>query len=361
MIVDFLLKEMLDQQASDIHLKAGAPPLWRINGKLVNFGDERLLPEDLETIAYSLMNENQKQKFNNELEIDLAKDFEDRRLRANISRQRGTVSIVLRIIPQTILGFDDLHLPSVLKEIALEIRGLILVTGTAGSGKSTTLAAMINYINENNMLNIITIEDPIEFIHQDKKSCISHKEVGVDTSSFASALKNALRQDPDLIMVGEMRDRDTLQGALNAAETGHAVMSSLHTIDASQTIERIIDTFQIEQQNQIRGQLASTLTAVISLRLLPTADGKGRVPAVEVLRATSTVRALIRENKISQIKNAIQMGTSQYDMQTFDLSLLQLYRDKLISMESALAEASSPSELKLAMDGIIAGGRGKVG
>ncbi|MEK6647146.1 MAG: type IV pilus twitching motility protein PilT [Candidatus Firestonebacteria bacterium] len=358
MNVNILLNEMLDQQASDIHLKVGSPPLWRIDGKLINFGDEKLTPKLTEEVANQLMTEQQKQKFQQKNEIDIAKDLGDWRLRANICRQRGTVAISLRIISQKILSFDELNLPAVLKEIAMEQRGLILVTGTAGSGKSTTLAAMINYINENKAANIVTIEDPIEYIHSDKKSCISQREVGVDTESFACALKNILRQDPDVCMVGEMRDYETISAGVTAAETGHLVMSSLHTIDASQTVDRIIDSFPVEQQTQIRGQLAATLTAVISLRLLAKTGGAGRVPGVEILLATPTVRTLIREQKTSQIKSAIQSGITQYGMQTFDQSLLGLYQKGLIKMEDALAEATSASELKLAIDGIVSGSAG---
>jgi len=356
MNINLLLQEMLDQQASDIHLKVGSPPLWRIDGELINFGDEKLTPEATRSIANSLMNEKQRAKFEKTNEVDLAKEVGDYRVRANISVQRGTVAIALRVIPKKILTFEELHLPEVLKEISLEKRGLILVTGTAGSGKSTTLAAMINYINENLSRHIVTIEDPIEFIFDDKKSCICQREVGVDTETFSSALRAALRQDPDTIMVGEMRDYETIAAALSAAETGHLVMSSLHTIDASQTIDRIIDSFPSEQQSQIRTQLASTLTAVISLRLIKRAGGKGRVPAVEILRATPTVRTLIREQKTSQLRATIQAGAVQYKMQTFDQSLLDLYKAELISMEDALAEATSPTEIKLGIDGLISSG-----
>ena len=356
MNINLLLQEMLDQQASDIHLKAGSPPMWRIDGELVGFGDEKLSPEATSNIANSLMEEKHKIKFEKTNEVDLAKEVGDYRVRANIARQRGTVAIALRVIPKKIHTFDELHLPEVLKEIALERRGLILVTGTAGNGKSTTLAAMLNHVNENNAAHIVTVEDPIEFIYDDKKSCICQREVGVDTDSFASALKAVLRQDPDVIMVGEMRDQETIAAAISAAETGHLVMSSLHTIDAGQTVDRLIDSFPSEQQSQMRSQLSSTLTAVVSLRLLKRTGGKGRVPAVEILRATPTVRSLIREQKTSQLRATITAGAVQYKMQTFDQSLLNLYKEELIGMEDALAEATSSTELKLGLDGLISSG-----
>ncbi|OGF49775.1 MAG: hypothetical protein A2231_04550 [Candidatus Firestonebacteria bacterium RIFOXYA2_FULL_40_8] len=356
MNINLLLQEMLDQQASDIHLKAGSPPMWRIDGELVGFGDEKLTPEATLSIANSLMDEKQRQKFERSNELDLAKEVGEYRVRANIARQRGTVAIALRVIPKKIMSFEDLHLPDILLEIAMEKRGLVLVTGTAGNGKSTTLASMLDKVNETMACHIVTVEDPIEFVYDDKKSCICQREVGVDTDSYAAALKSVLRQDPDVIMVGEMRDYETMSAALSAAETGHMVMSSLHTIDAGQTVDRIIDSFPSEQQSQMRAQLASTLTAVISLRLLRRAGGKGRVPAVEILRATPTIRSLIREQKTSSLRATIQAGAVQYKMQTFDQSLLNLYREGLISMEDALAEATSATELKLGLDGLISSG-----
>ena len=356
MNINLLLQEMLDQQASDIHLKAGSPPMWRIDGELVGFGDEKLTPEATISIANSLMDEKQKQKFERSNELDLAKEVGEYRVRANIARQRGTVAIALRVIPKKIMSFEELHLPDILMEIAMEKRGLVLVTGTAGNGKSTTLASMLDKVNENMASHIVTVEDPIEFVYDDKKSCICQREVGVDTESYAAALKSVLRQDPDVIMVGEMRDYETMSAALSAAESGHMVMSSLHTIDAGQTVDRIIDSFPSEQQSQMRSQLASTITAIISLRLLRRAGGKGRVPAVEILRATPTIRSLIREQKTSQLRATIQAGAVQYKMQTFDQSLLNLYREGLITMEDALAEANSATELKLGLDGLISSG-----
>lgn len=356
MNINLLLQEMLDQQASDIHLKAGSTPMWRIDGELVGFGDEKLKPEATGGIAASLMDERQRQKFERTNEVDLAKEVGEYRVRANISRQRGSIAIALRVIPKKIPSFEELHLPEALKEIAMERRGLVLVTGTAGSGKSTTMATMLNNINENVACHIVTVEDPIEFIYEDKKSCICQREVGVDTASYSTALKAVLRQDPDVIMVGEMRDYETMSAALSAAETGHMVISSLHTIDAGQTVDRIVDSFPAGQQPQIRAQLASTLTAVISLRLLRRTGCKGRVPAVEILRATPTVKTLIREQKTSQLRQLIQAGNVQHKMQTFDQSLLNLYREGLVSMEDALVEATSSTDLKLGLDDLISSG-----
>lgn len=352
--VKLLLHEMLDQQASDIHLKVGSPPFWRINGQLVNFGDDRLTHDQMEELAASIMDEDQQDKFAKKGELDFARDYEGWRLRVNLARERGHASIVMRIITKNIYRIEDLFLPPVLKEIALEPRGLILVTGTAGSGKSTTIASMINLINEQAAWTVVTIEDPIEYTHADNKSCIIQREVGVDTETFATAVRAALRQDPDLIMVGEMRDPETILAAINAAETGHLVMSTLHTIDASQTVDRIVDSFPGDQHAQVRGMLATSLTAIISLRLLRRADGQGRVPAVEVLVATPTIRSLIREQKTKELHQAIKTG-AQYGMQTFDQSLLELLGKKLITPDVALAEATSPSDLKLAMEGITAG------
>jgi twitching motility protein PilT len=356
MNIGLLLQEMLDQQASDIHLKAGSPPLWRIDGELVNFGDEKLKPEEMDSIANSIMDQKQKEKFSKTNELDMAKEIGNYRIRANISRQRGTIAVALRVIPKKIYSFDELHLPAVLKDIAIEKRGLILVTGTAGNGKSTTLGAILNFINETSARHIVTIEDPIEFIYEDKRSAICQREIGIDTENYNAALKASLRQDPDVIMVGEMRDTDTMWSAISAAETGHLVMSSLHTIDAGQTVDRIIDSFPSEQQSQVRTQLASTLTAIISLRLIKKRGGKGRVPAVEILRATPTIRGLIREQKTSQLKASIQAGAIQFNMQTFDQSLLDLCKADLITMEEAIAESTSPTELKLGLDGLISSG-----
>ena len=275
------------------------------------------------------------------------------RFRCSIFQQRGTVGLVLRVIPARILSIRELLLPPVLEKICMEQRGLVLCTGTTGSGKSTTLAAMIDHINATRNEHIMTIEDPIEYLHRDKKSIVNQREVDVDTKGFSVALRSALRQDPDVILVGEMRDDETIETALTAAETGHLVFSTLHTLDATETVNRIISVFPPHQQKQIRLQLGAVLKAVISLRLMPRADGLGRVPAVEVLIATNYVRECIEnKEKTKFIKDAIKAGTSQYGMQTFDQSLYQLYKSGLITLEEALKRATNPNEFKLKIQGI---------
>jgi twitching motility protein PilT len=275
------------------------------------------------------------------------------RFRCNVFQQRGTVGLVLRVIPVKILSIRELGLPIVLEKICNEQRGLILCTGTTGSGKSTTLAAMIDYINSQRTEHIITIEDPIEFLHRDKKSIVNQREVEVDTRSFAAALRSALRQDPDVILVGEMRDYETIETAITAAETGHLVLSTLHTLDATETINRIISVFPPHQQKQIRLQLSGVLKAVISMRLIPRADGHGRVPAVEVMIATPFIRdCIINKDKTKLIHEAIAAGVSQYGMQTFDQSIFQLYKKELITYDEALRRASNPDEFKLKIQGI---------
>jgi twitching motility protein PilT len=275
------------------------------------------------------------------------------RFRCNVFQQRGTVGLVLRVIPVRIASVADLKLPPVLEQIAQARRGLVLVTGTTGSGKSTTLSAMIDYINANRSEHIMTIEDPIEFLHRDKKSLVNQREVEVDTKNFAQALRAALRQDPDVILVGEMRDYETIETSLLAAETGHLVLSTLHTLDATETVSRVISVFPPHQQKQIRIQLAAVLQAVISMRLVARKDGNGRVPAVEIMRTTSFIRdAIENKEKTKLIRSAISAGQSQYGMQTFDQSLYNLYTEGLISFEEALRQASKPDEFKLKVDGI---------
>ncbi|HZE89289.1 MAG TPA: type IV pilus twitching motility protein PilT, partial [Verrucomicrobiae bacterium] len=303
---------------------------------------------------FSIMSGRQKQKFKDNYEIDIAYSVPGLgRFRCNIFQQRGTVGLVLRVIPIKIRTFTDLELPGVLKTICEERRGMILCTGTTGSGKSTTLAAMIDYVNSTRTEHVMTIEDPIEFLHRDKKSLINQREVEVDTKSFAQALRSALRQDPDVILVGEMRDYETIETALTAAETGHLVMSTLHTLDATETVNRIISVFPPHQQKQIRIQLASVLKAVISMRLLPKVDGQGRVPAAEIMRVTPYIRDCIEnKEKTKLIREAISQGTSQYGMQTFDQSIYALYQKEKISLDEALRRASNPDEFKLKIQGI---------
>jgi twitching motility protein PilT len=353
--INDLLKICADRGSSDLHLKAGSHPVIRVDGRLLPLTDQkRLMQEDTIGMAFSIMSARQKQKFKDNYELDMAYSVPGLgRFRCSVFQQRGTVGLVLRVIPVKINTIRDLALPPVLEQIAGERRGLILVTGTTGSGKSTSLAAMIDYINSTRTEHIMTIEDPIEFLHRDKKSLVNQREVEVDTKSFALALRSALRQDPDVILVGEMRDYETIETALTAAETGHLVLSTLHTLDATETVNRIIAVFPPHQQKQIRLQLASVLKSIISMRLVPRADGQGRVPAVEVLRATSYIRDCVEnKEKTKLIRDAISQGTSQYGMQTFDQSLYRLYRQELISFEEALRQATNPDEFKLRVAGI---------
>ncbi|HEV8122025.1 MAG TPA: type IV pilus twitching motility protein PilT [Candidatus Polarisedimenticolia bacterium] len=355
MHINDLLKIATERKASDLHLKVGSYPVIRVSGHLMALTElSRLSQEDTIAMAFSIMSGRQKQKFKDHFEIDLAYSVPGLgRFRVNIFQQRGTVGLVLRVIPSKILTTEELVLPPVLKTIADERRGLILVTGTTGSGKSTSLAAMIDYINTTRTEHIMTIEDPIEFLHRDKKSLVNQREVEVDTKSFAAALRSALRQDPDVILVGEMRDYETIETALNAAETGHLVLSTLHTLDATETINRIISVFPPHQQKQIRLQLAAVLKAAVSQRLMPRADGTGRVPAVEVMRTTNFIRdAVENKDKTKLIHDAIAQGTSQYGMQTFDQSIFGLYSQSLVSYEEALRWASNVDEFKLKVQGI---------
>jgi len=341
--------------ASDIHLKAGLPPMFRVDGALVPLKDgKRLPPEEVARMAFGIMNEFQKEKFKNTNEVDLAYGVPGLgRFRVNVFQQRGTIGAVLRVIPFKVLSIKDLLMPPVLEKIALEERGLILVTGTTGSGKSTTLAAMIDHINAVETNHIMTIEDPIEFLIRDKRSIVNQREVGVDTMSFSQALKSALRQDPDVILVGEMRDLETIETALTAAETGHLVMSTLHTLDATETINRIISVFPPYQQKQVRLQLAATLKAVISQRLVARADGKGRVAAVEILKATARVREMIEDkDRTKEISDDIAQGHLTYGMQTFDQSLMSLVKNNLVTYDEAKRQASNPDDFALRFSGI---------
>jgi twitching motility protein PilT len=355
MHINDLLKIAVERKASDLHLKVGAFPIIRVDGTLIPLADmRRLMQEDTIAMAFSIMSARQKEKFKNNFEIDIAYNVPNLgRFRCNIFQQRGTVGLVLRVIPAKILSIKELLLPPVLEKICQEQRGLVLCTGTTGSGKSTTLAAMIDHINSTRNEHVMTVEDPIEFLHRDKKSIVNQREVDVDTKGFSLALRSALRQDPDVILVGEMRDYETIETALTAAETGHLVFSTLHTLDATETINRIIAVFPPHQQKQIRLQLGAVLKAVISLRLMPRADGLGRVPAAEILIRTNYVRECIEnKEKTKSIKDAIQQGTSQYGMQTFDQSLYSLYKSGLITLEEALKRATNPNEFKLKIQGI---------
>ena len=350
-----ILSVGLKSGASDIHLKVGLPPIYRIDGTLRPLPKApRISPEQTEQIIEDIMNDLQKERFEKACEVDLAYGVPGLgRFRVNAFTQRGSVSLVFRAIPFDIKGLEDLLLPPVIKKMALANRGLILVTGATGSGKSTTLAAIIDYINANRKSHIVTIEDPIEFLHRDKKSIINQREVGSDTEGFQPAMKSALRQDPDVILVGEMRDHETIETALTAAETGHLVLSTLHTIDATETVNRIISVFPPYQQRQMRIQLAAVLRGVISMRLVPRLDGKGRVPAVEVMIASARVRQMIDDKELTkQLPDAIQQGYESYGMQTFDQSLMGLLKQKFISFEEALRQCSNPADFKLKVSGV---------
>src|SRR3954469_1719822 len=355
MNIDDLLRIAMDRKASDLHLKVGNFPHIRIDGELAPLSEQpRVSPEEMLSMAFSMMTNRQKQKFKETAELDMAYGVAGLgRFRVNVFQQRGNVGMVLRVIPTKIRTPDELSLPRVIEKICEEQRGLVLVTGTTGSGKSTTLASMIDRINSTRADHIITIEDPIEFLHRDKRSFINQREVEVDTANFSSALRAALRQDPDLILVGEMRDLETIATALLAAETGHMVFSTLHTLDATETIQRIIAVFPPPEQKQIRLQLASTLKAVVSQRLVKRFDDKGRVPAVEVMIATAYIRdCIINSDKTRLIHDAIAAGTSQYGMQTFDQSLYDLYTRELITYDEALLRASNPDDFKLRIQGV---------
>ena len=356
MHINELLTTVVDLGGSDLHLKVGNYPIARVKGRLTPLTQfKKLVQEDTIAMAYSIMaSERQKSKFKENLDLDIAYSVPALgRFRCNIFNQRGTVGMVLRVIPRRIFSIEDLMLPKALTRICEEQRGLVLVTGTTGSGKSTTLAAMIDLINATRSEHILTIEDPIEYLHRDNMSIVNQREVEADCKSFATALRAALRQDPDVILVGEMRDFETIETAIHAAETGHLVFSTLHTLDATETINRIISVFPPHHQKQIRLQLSQVLKAVVSQRLVPRADGQGRVPAVELLIATETVRSCIEDkDKTKGLRDVIAQGTSQYGMQTFDQSLYFLLGEGLITVEEALKRATNVGEFKLKLEGI---------
>lgn len=355
MDINELLKAAHAQGASDVHLKVGSYPILRIDGDLSPMSTEkRLSQEDTLKMAFAVMSPAQRETFKKRNDIDLAYSVPGLgRFRCNIFIQRGTIGLVFRVISMRIPTIEELFLPEIIKKISLESRGLILVTGTTGSGKSTTLAAMIDNINSNKTEHIMTIEDPIEYLHRDKSSIVNQREIGNDTESFSKALRAALRQDPDVILVGEMRDFETIQTALTAAETGHLVLSTLHTIDATETINRVISVFPPYQHKQVRMQLASVIRSIISMRLVPRADGKGRVPAVEIMIATATIKDCILDpDKTKTITDVIAQGAIHYGMQTFDQSLFNLFKSGYITYEEALRRATNPDDFALKVKGI---------
>lgn len=341
-----LLSLTIDKEASDLHLTEGESPILRINGKLIRTDMKRLDKETLKRLIYSLLTDMQKTEFEHELELDLSLAIPELdRFRVNVHRQKGFVEAAFRRVPLKIPSFEELLLPPVMETLARKPNGLVLVTGPTGVGKTTTLAAMVDFINREYESIVISIEDPIEFIHSNKKSVIKQREVYSDTKSFANALRHALREDPNVIIVGEMRDLETISTTLTAAETGHLVLATLHTPNAPQTIQRIIDVFPPGQQTQIKLQLADCLQGVVSQLLLPNIDGKSRVLATEIMIATVGIRNLIREQEIEQIPTLMQTG-AQYGMKTMDKSLKELYQAGLISLEAALEKAKNPDEFR---------------
>jgi twitching motility protein PilT len=350
-----LLQLMLEKSASDLHLRSGRPAVFRVDGHLSFRTPQPVSPEQINEWVSSLLNERQARLFAERMECDLAITVEGLgRFRVNVYHQKGAVNLAIRVIATKIPSFEDLKLPAVIRKLADEPRGLILVTGTTGSGKSTTLAAMIEFINSTRSRHIVTIEDPIEYVHEDKSAIVSQRELLQDTLSFPDALKYVVRQDPDVILLGEMRDLDTMAAALSAAQTGHLVMSTIHTIDAMQTINRIIDVFPPHQQNQIRFQLADTLRGVVSQRLLPHASGKGRVPAVEVMVVTPIIRKYILENALGEIGPVMKQG-AYYGMQTFHQALINLISSGEITLETALEASSNPEEIMMSVRGVQTG------
>ncbi|HXD21936.1 MAG TPA: PilT/PilU family type 4a pilus ATPase [Gemmatimonadaceae bacterium] len=349
-----VLQQMVQQNASDLHFKVGRPPTMRIDGELKPLELAPLKPEDLRSVGDQILPPKQRREFETDKEADFAIGVPGiGRFRVNMYQQRGSIAYAFRAIAFQALTIKELNLPPVLEEIALKPRGLVLVTGITGSGKSTALASMVQFINENRRANIITIEDPIEFLHRDNQCNINQREVGTDTGSFAAALRRVLRQDPDIIMIGEIRDLETLEIALKAADTGHLVLSTLHTTDATQTINRVMSFYPPHEQADVRFTLASALQAVVSLRLAPRSDRAGRIPACEVLINTATVRDQIRDlDKSLNIPDLIRDGTVQYGMQSFDQSLMNWYSKGVISYESALFYATSPSEFALKVQGV---------
>jgi twitching motility protein PilT len=350
-----LLRKAVESGASDLHVKVGGRPMMRLRGTLVVCSDTRVEPDEMHEFEAAVLTEEARRKLAQDSDADLAYSVPGvSRFRCNVYRQRGTLGMVFRVIAVGVRSIGELSLPPIVKKIAADERGLILVTGTTGSGKSTTLAALIDEINSTRPANIVTIEDPIEYLHRDKIGIISQREIGPDTPSFSKALRAALRQDPDVILVGEMRDHETIETALLAADTGHLVLSTLHTTDAAETITRIISAFPPHQQKQVRIQLSGTLKAVISQRLMASADGDNRVPAMEVLVTTAFIRdCILDKDKAQLIPNAIAQGASQYGMQTFDQSIFSLYQQNLVTHDEALRWVSNIDDFMLKVQGVF--------
>ncbi|MBI5694457.1 MAG: type IV pilus twitching motility protein PilT [Nitrospirae bacterium] len=341
-----LLQTMIDKGASDLHITTGSPPQLRIDGHLVPMNLPPLGAAETKQLCYSVLTDVQKHKFEESNELDLSFGLKGlSRFRANIFMQRGAVATAIRTIPFKILSFDDLNLPPIITELVNKPRGLILVTGPTGSGKSTTLASMIDKINSERHEHIITIEDPIEFLHQHKKAVVNQREVGADTKSFKEALKYVLRQDPDIVLIGEMRDLETIEAALTVSETGHLAFATLHTNSAAQTINRIVDVFPPHQQPQVRAQLSFVLEGIIAQQLIPKMSGSGRCLAMEILVPNPAIRNLIREDKIHQLYSTMQTGQSRFGMQTMNQALLELYQRRVISYDDAIGRSTLPEEL----------------
>ncbi|UCD93541.1 MAG: PilT/PilU family type 4a pilus ATPase [Candidatus Zixiibacteriota bacterium] len=348
-----MLVEMLNRKASDLHLRVGIRPHLRVNGRLEPIATDPVSIDTMENVVGQILNEKQLDRFRRKNEMDLALSVAKLgRFRINLFRQRGTSGVAVRAVNTNIPSFEELNLPDVVKDLAMERRGLIVITGTTGSGKSTTLAAMIEHMNANRIDNVLTVEDPIEYVYRDKKCIISQREVGADTDSFASALKHSLRQDPDVVLIGEIRDVDTMSIALTAADTGHLVLTTLHTLNAVETISRIISFFPPHQHQQIRLLLAGTLKAIVCQRLLKRGDMPGRVPAIEILVSTGAIReCLMTQEKTTSIPDLVEQG-EQYGMMSFDQSIMKLYRSGLISFEEAMTQCTNPDDFDLRVKGI---------
>ena len=356
MNVNELLQVMIKKGISDIHFKSGASPLLRVNGRLTSAGLDIFSAKNIEELADSLMNPEQRKAFNADFELDFSHSIDDvSRFRINVYRQRGTTALTLRVVPLKVKTLEELNLPAeALKKLASESRGLILITGVTGAGKTTTMNSMLDYINENFCYNIVTVEDPIEYYHKDKKSSISQREVGLDTKSYARALKYALRQDPDVVVIGEMRDFEAISAAITAAETGHLVLSTIHTMDASQTIDRIVDSYPPHQQGSVRSQFANVIKGIVAQRLVMHKNGQGRLPATEILIGTPLIKKHISEGKLGEVYKTIDQG-GYYGMHTFDSDLIEMFKKGLITVEEALDKASNPDDMTLSLKGINSG------